>query len=267
VLYRDLLRWLIDLNDLACNEGGLGKPGLDAEAERKLQSVLDHSKIGFVSQYKFSEFLKGFGPFNQCANNVKHILSQKWFYGFLSSGECQSLLTAANAPEGTYMMRFSKSKPGSFALAFVNNGQVRHILIESDMPNGFRVPEQKKAGQLHLFKSLQEIINHYNVLTQPFIWDLPLQDWFHGDVDKEEAKELLQDQPDGTFLIRFSTQGCFAASFMNQGQLHNVLINNQGMNTFTVNDGQVEKTFSTLQELVQHYRDKGLFKMPLITTN
>lgn len=31
-----------------------------------LQNILDNSRTGFVSQYKFSEFLKGFGPLSKC---------------------------------------------------------------------------------------------------------------------------------------------------------------------------------------------------------
>lgn len=37
---------------------------------------LDYNNTGLIGQYKFSEFLKGFGPFSRCIENVENILSQ-----------------------------------------------------------------------------------------------------------------------------------------------------------------------------------------------
>lgn len=36
---------------------------------------IDNSNTGNVNQHKFSEFLKGFGPINDCIRNMKSILS------------------------------------------------------------------------------------------------------------------------------------------------------------------------------------------------
>jgi hypothetical protein len=47
------------------------------DEEKVLQSILDNSNTGFVSQHKFSEFLKGFGPVQDCVRNVKSVLSAK----------------------------------------------------------------------------------------------------------------------------------------------------------------------------------------------
>ena len=40
--------------------------------------------------------------------------------------------------------------------------------------------------------------------------------WFFGDATGEEAKNLLEGKPVGTFLVRFSENkpGCFAISFV-----------------------------------------------------
>lgn len=59
----------------------------------------------------------------------------------------------AGAPDGTFLVRFSKSKPGSFALAFIKDGRVRHILVESNMPEGFRISEQDTSGLTFLIGS------------------------------------------------------------------------------------------------------------------
>lgn len=38
--------------------------------EKVLQYILDNSNTGFINQHKFSEFLKGFGPVQDCIKNV-----------------------------------------------------------------------------------------------------------------------------------------------------------------------------------------------------
>ncbi len=108
------------------------------------------------------------------------------------------------------------------------------------MPRGFKIDEEEGETSKY-FRSLQEIVDHYHVFLQyPFTSELPRErfgssfisflllllfsdhislgcsnSWFHGDVSSQEAQELLSGQPEGTFLIRFSSQpGCFAASYV-----------------------------------------------------
>eukprot|EP01119_Soliformovum_irregulare_P023570 TRINITY_DN8255_c0_g1_i3.p1 TRINITY_DN8255_c0_g1~~TRINITY_DN8255_c0_g1_i3.p1 ORF type:complete len:787 (+),score=186.79 TRINITY_DN8255_c0_g1_i3:20-2380(+) len=137
---------------------------------QNIQSILDNGNTGYVSQYKFAEYLKGFGPFEQCVLNTKNLLSQRWFHGFLSSRESELLLKTGGEPDGSFLVRFSKSKPGSFALAFISGTSVKHILIESCMPEGFRISEQETSGITRLFHNLEEIISHYHfVLKYPYV--------------------------------------------------------------------------------------------------
>jgi len=238
--------------------------------EKQLQSILDHSDTGYVSQYKFSEFLRGFGPVDKCISNMKKVLNEKWFHGFLSSREVQLLLQTGREPDGTFLIRFSKSKAGSFALAFLKDGEVRHILIESNMPHGLQISEQQQQKTAKVFRSLHEIVEHYGyVLKYPYISALPSRVWFHGDLSSEEANETLTGEKAGTFLIRFSASGAFAASFVDsRGEVRHVLIETVDKNNFRVNSGEGQTiSFTDIQELVNHYREKGVFKYPLKMTN
>eukprot|EP01114_Cavostelium_apophysatum_P013663 TRINITY_DN3359_c0_g1_i1.p1 TRINITY_DN3359_c0_g1~~TRINITY_DN3359_c0_g1_i1.p1 ORF type:complete len:922 (-),score=285.01 TRINITY_DN3359_c0_g1_i1:87-2852(-) len=238
--------------------------------DMRLQGILDHGNTGYISQYRFSEFLKGFGPFPKCVQNVKSVLDEKWFHGFLSSREAELLMKNSNEPEGTFLVRFSKSKPGSFAMAFVKGNQVRHILIESNMPTGLSVSEQEGANSGRYFPSLQDIVTHYNfVLKYPFQSTLPQKVWFHGDISADESNELLSEQPAGTFLIRFSSKGTFAASFVDpKGSTRHVLITSPKKDCFEVNTGDAESiTFPSIKDLVNYYNGKGVFKIPLKTEN
>jgi len=245
-------------------------PSILAQDATTLKDILDHGYTGFISQYRFNEFLKGFGPFDKMVDNVRLILKEKWFHGFLSSRESELLMKVNNSPEGTFLVRFSKSKPGSFALAFMKSGNCRHILIESNMPVGLSVSEQEGSGSTRVFKSLHDIVKHYNfVLKHPYVGTISRQDWFHGDVNAEESNELLEGQPGGTFLVRFSSKGTFAASFVDtKGQIRHVLIINKGKDTYEVNTGEAETmTFASIELLVKYYMDKGVFKFPLKTEN
>ena len=157
-------------------------PDIKEEEEGKIiQSIIDNSNTGHVNQHKFSEFLKGFGPIQDCIKNVKSITSAKWFYGFLSRSESELLLRDQHP--GTFLIRFSSSQPGSFALAYttINKGEKStfHILINSCKPIGFQVPENQISRN---FNNLYEIVEYYSVFLQtPLNTELPFESWFEGD--------------------------------------------------------------------------------------
>jgi len=153
-------------------------------------------------------------------------------------------------------------------MAFVKQQIVRHILIESNMPTGLSVSEQENTGTSRIFKSLHEIIAHYNfVLKNPFISTLPGKVWFHGDISAEEANDLLTGQKCGTFLVRFSSKGTFAASFVDsKDTIRHVLIASKGKDCFEVNTGDAETMiFTSIKDMVNYYHEKEVFKYPLKT--
>eukprot|EP01087_Luapelamoeba_hula_P024516 TRINITY_DN9358_c0_g1_i1.p1 TRINITY_DN9358_c0_g1~~TRINITY_DN9358_c0_g1_i1.p1 ORF type:complete len:557 (+),score=92.16 TRINITY_DN9358_c0_g1_i1:184-1854(+) len=215
-----------------------------------LRHVLDNSSTGYVNMYKWSEFLKGFGPLPEVVVNLRQTLLAPWFHGFLSSREAELLLE--EQPVGTFLIRFSRSSGGSFALAFVQAPRkVLHILIRSAKPDGFHIDEEETSGH-KTFASLPDIIGHYHVyLSSPFVSDLPRESWFHGDVSAQESSEMLAGQPEGTFLIRFSSRsGCFAASYVAEGEIKHALI--KGTPQGYQFDGEAE-FFPTLPSLIEAY--------------
>eukprot|EP01119_Soliformovum_irregulare_P004920 TRINITY_DN1612_c0_g1_i3.p1 TRINITY_DN1612_c0_g1~~TRINITY_DN1612_c0_g1_i3.p1 ORF type:complete len:1090 (-),score=261.69 TRINITY_DN1612_c0_g1_i3:218-3487(-) len=198
------------------------------EANNQLRYILDNSNTGFISVYKFADFLGGFGPLKQCIEKVEEVLNAEWFHGFLSSVEADRFLEKQMA--GTYLIRFSKSKPGSFAIAYVdanNRNAVTHTLIQSCPPSGFKIEEAyNKNARGRLFVTLGQVVDFYSyILKIPFQSDLPRQSWFHGDLSALEAEEILQNHPNGTFLFRFSSKaGFLAVSYVKAGAVkHGVL--------------------------------------------
>lgn len=108
-----------------------------------------------------------------------------------------SFQTNRDEPEGSYLIRFSKSRPGSFALAFKDPNMVNHILIHSDKPRGFRIYEQD-TNTTREFPSITDIIKFYSyVLKTPFTSSLPKErqisiDAHHSGGSKETSMEKKQ---------------------------------------------------------------------------
>ncbi|PRP81722.1 hypothetical protein PROFUN_10822 [Planoprotostelium fungivorum] len=227
------------------------------DQQKVLRRILDNSNTGVVSAYKFGEFLKGFGPLNQCIQNLSHLLIQPWFHGFLSGEETKRFLESQ--PAGTFLVRFSSSKPGSFALGLAQRGgKVNHVMIRST-PEGFVMLE---SGQETLFASLDDIVAYYApVLTSPFSSEILGASWFFGEMDANEADNLLRGQPSGTYVIRFSSQkGYLAGSYVDpEGQVAKCLICTSPQ-YYLMDDKSKAFRFDTMGELMKHW--SSMFQKP-----
>ncbi|KAL6062209.1 Dual specificity protein kinase [Balamuthia mandrillaris] len=82
--------------------------------------------------------------------------------------------------------------------------------------------------------------------------------WFHGDIEMNEAQRRLSGMPPGTFLVRFSTNAAYPGAFTitrvsEQMAIGNVRIRQHRNPTgFSVND---ERIFESLEALVTELRD------------
>lgn len=179
---------------------------LDKGAAQHLQYILDNSNTGFISMYRFSDFLNGFGPLRSCVEKVESILNAEWFHGFLSSTETERLLD--RQPIGTFLIRFSKSKPGSFAIGYVEGDaqktKVTHTLISCAPPSGFKIEEAyNRNARGRLFATLFEVVDFYNYLLKFTLRsDLSRLSWFHGDLSSQEGNAFRNPNP--TFLLFLS---------------------------------------------------------------
>lgn len=123
-------------------------------------------------------------------------LSETWFYSYLSLEEAHKFLEVH--PVGTFLVRFSSSKPGSFAIDFVGYGNAsgssqrygsmptqnspsetktspQSILVESTN-SGFQI---KVKDRLSSFRSLQELIQAFpNILKTPLRLTIEKEKYF-----------------------------------------------------------------------------------------
>jgi len=213
--------------------------------------------------------LKAFGPLGKCLYNVNMLLSQPWFHGFLTSKESDLLLDAA--PRGTFLLRFSKSTTGSFALAYkCKDGSgpatMQHIMITSALPDGFKIREGNSTFKL--FDSLAAIIKHYSfVLKIAFASRITQEPWFQGDLSAQETDEMLADQPRGTFLVRFSSAkaGALALSFVvSDGKVRHARICFTGgpETRFFIENEQQKATFTSVNLLIEYYVQSKVLTQP-----
>jgi hypothetical protein len=255
---------------------------ISAEESSQLRTIIDYSRTGSVTRYKFIEFLKGFGPLERCVENVKRVVASDWFHGFISANESKKFLE--QQPVGTFLIRFSGSRPGAFVLDYVREiGHVRSVRLKSHISGGFAAQGERPGAKELIFKSLEDLVDTYRkmgVLTLPFSSSLTSKPWFYGDVTADEAELLLQGQPAGTFLIRFSGQrGHLAASYVGPqtAQSTNGMIRAETIAPgadLKVQKGLITKhaagwqvggagmVFGTVDELIVHYQEQKIFTQP-----
>ena len=96
-------------------------------------SSSDHQNI---TPSDFSGLWEWFGPLLARIRHDRQVLQmwlQGYIMGFISKSKSEQVL--ANEAEGTFLLRFSNQAPGSFAIAYVLEGVVKHYLIKKSDVN------------------------------------------------------------------------------------------------------------------------------------
>lgn len=152
-----MVPWNVFLSTL---EGFLGTP-LKEDAEF-LKIFIDFTKKDHVSVYEFSVFLKWFGPLKGSCERMLEALRGGLLCGFVPAVEANLLLEGKR--EGTFLIRYSKTQPGSFAVTFVDNHQkVKHCLLYNVLPYGLTLKNPPTV-----YNSLKEFaISHQSKLKHP----------------------------------------------------------------------------------------------------
>jgi len=208
--------------------------GLSKKEKLKLAYILDHKETGVVNIFCFTHFVSLFGPMKYIKDMLGSICSNRWFYGYTSAGAAEK--TLKGCPPGTFIIRFSQSKPGCIVISCVSPNtsgredseyrkyslvqQFTHILVEP-VERQFRVKEfdmvHDTAQKMRLFSSFQEILSHYSTLLQfPLPPSVHKEVGFHKWLVQEDANSLLARQPSGSYLFRFDDSACgdIAVSFV-----------------------------------------------------
>lgn len=136
---KDRVSWIFFANNLHLNY--LKSTNQLIDMKRPLYKYeLDHLHQRLLLQAEFLTELDGYSFWNwfgQCIHNIRfkrHIRKlwlEGYIFGFLPKEEASRVL--AQHPMGTFVIRFSDSNPGIFAIAYSEgNGQVTHFLIRGE---------------------------------------------------------------------------------------------------------------------------------------
>jgi len=150
----------------------------DMETVNSLRFVFETQ--GVVSLATWNSFLSWFSPLtlpsdlyettdesNDTANGydikmIREICSPLWFHGFLGSQDAHRMLKGTQS--GTFLMRFSTTNPGSYALSASYSNNVGHWRIicekKDGQPSTFRIDNRT-------YRSLANIIEQHGPRNEP----------------------------------------------------------------------------------------------------
>lgn len=231
-------------------------PNLTKSIFKPLKLILDNNNTGFVTILRFQEFLKTFGPFEHAIHRAVETAQEKWFHGYMSREESTKMLEPF--PKGTFLVRFSASQPGAVALSrVVEQGNIEHTKLESTS-EGFAL---KTPQGIQYFKTISDIVKHNKeILNYPFEDKIMQFPAFYGDVTTEEVANFLEQEPNGTYLVRFSSHPCaFTVSYVVGTNRYN------HVRLTRTADGRLmqgEHSFSCIEELFQMCFD--MFEFPYL---
>jgi hypothetical protein len=123
---------------------------------RIIELFTDFTQDGVMSPWKWSIFLKWFGPTNKCFDRLLEAVRTGLLSGPMSAHEAAHVLS--EKPPGYFTIRFSKTQPGSFAVTFKDSKQeIRHSLLHPVEPNGITLKDPPQV-----FKNLKEFVNFHS---------------------------------------------------------------------------------------------------------
>lgn len=114
----------------------------------------------YVTREAYTAYLAWFGEFNQAIERMRSVMKEEWFKSFATRQEAELMLNAANIP-GAFLLRFSATHPGCFAMSYLEqSGQrmvIRHVLISPNATFDAYVLECADGTSLQ-YKSLIELV-------------------------------------------------------------------------------------------------------------
>ena len=115
-------------------------------------SLVDKNNI--VSADKFGNLLKYYGAFcDDLIDRIETVFENKWFSHDISSEITEKTLLPHKRKAGTFLVRLSKSNPGSYCVSYVNeSGRIVHLLIPYSA-DGYRYSNR-------YFDTLSDLVNH-----------------------------------------------------------------------------------------------------------
>lgn len=221
------------------------------KSDNKIASIVSSSP-------ELSEAMNEFGRIEEYLDRIREIVAAKFFYGFLSNIEARRFLQDESI--GTFLVRCSLSKPFSFVLEYVSDSTSTTALLIRSYKDGFVL-----ISQMKFFPNLSQILSapyFQGVLIRPFLSTIPKLPWFYGEINGEEAQELLNGKDKGTFLLRFSSQPqSFTISYVNHtNEITKAVVVKNKNGTFSLRGEQ--RFFKSIEDLVTAHSHLFIHYLP-----
>ena len=176
-------------------------PNLSNRAWDQLKASLDVEDTGFVTIHRWGSFIEGFGPdISNALNQMEETLGEDFFAGFLTSDDTVAVLNMCDP--GAFLIRFSTHEPCALVIAHKTVSSVIKQNLIISQRGFFELDGQR-------YNSLKEIIvankEDYK-FPAPSVRSIARAKYFKGFLSKDETTRLLENQPSGTFLFRFSSE-------------------------------------------------------------
>eukprot|EP00761_Pharyngomonas_kirbyi_P014563 gb/GECH01014593.1/.p1 GENE.gb/GECH01014593.1/~~gb/GECH01014593.1/.p1 ORF type:complete len:610 (+),score=139.66 gb/GECH01014593.1/:1-1830(+) len=152
-----------------------------------IKRLIDPTMDNLVTMGDFLIFLGWVGPFSQINRNINKLLRCEWFWGALCGTRAEHLL--CEQPDGTYLVRFNDSDPGTFRVTCVEpkDGPVHYNILP------------RKNGVFRLFEGdpgksdLQELIESVKISFRiPYAVDHEDSIGYFGDFFDPQKKTNAQ---------------------------------------------------------------------------
>jgi CBL proto-oncogene N-terminus, EF hand-like domain/Zinc finger, C3HC4 type (RING finger)/SH2 domain len=139
-----------------------------SDEEQVLRYYVDFARDGYVTAYELGVFLRWFGPLVGCVQRLMRSVSRGYLAGFVPA--CHASLLLQEQPPGAFLVRFSKTRPESFALTLVGrSGTTKHCLLYPAEPSGVTLGKPStRFDSLHDFVSMNVDRLKYPVFYSPF---------------------------------------------------------------------------------------------------
>ncbi|PRP86671.1 hypothetical protein PROFUN_05150 [Planoprotostelium fungivorum] len=226
----------------------------DEDASR-LSYVLDSSETGFISVFRFSNFLQMFKPLKDCVQKANREMQAKYFQGFMSMEEVSRLLSGR--PRGTFITRISKTQPESVIISHIDHDHnVQNIHLEGN-PHGYHMANASSIGN---FPDIQEFIEVHKIYKEGLYTDLTRSRYFLGHLAEEEAREILKREKKGSYIVWYNSDG-LTVSYNNESE---GITHHKGLTL--KNDGYIwkqkkvegQKVYQSLEDALSGLQDRLL---------
>ncbi|XP_033611154.1 ras GTPase-activating protein 1 isoform X2 [Cryptotermes secundus] len=191
--------------------------------------------------------------------NVSAIVAppeNQWYHGRLDRYTAEERLWQA-AKMGSYLVRESDRKPGSYVLSYLGRTGINHFsfqkgdifFVHNDMGDGWLWVTAHRTGEQgmifrDLVDDLDENIDPNTVFS-----------WFHPNVTKSEAVDMLVKAGPGSFLVRPSdnSPGDYSLFFHINNQIQRFRIEKKGVRYLMGG-----RTFECLDAVINRYRKEQI---------